>query len=196
MLSEDFLLQTARFIGIAGLILFIVSGVGGALMASRTVQIINVRWLRGKMFKYHRIVSLTGAALFLLHPIPMLFAPSTTGGLTVYHELIPFIAPKQAFTISLGIIAFWILLIVSITSILIKYMRRDWWRAIHYGTYIVIFLGLVHGLLISGEFKEGEIFDFGEPEKILLLVLSALALTLPVWRMFLAKYFTPKRKTG
>jgi hypothetical protein len=30
MFTEDFLLQTARFIGIAGLILFIVSGVGGA----------------------------------------------------------------------------------------------------------------------------------------------------------------------
>ncbi len=129
MFTEDFLLKTARFIGIAGLLLFIVSGVGGALMASRTVQMINVRWLRGKMFKYHRLVSLTGAALFVLHPIPMLFAPATTGGMTIYHMLIPFVAPKQAVTISLGIIAFWILLVVSITSIFIKYMRRDWWRA-------------------------------------------------------------------
>ena len=65
----------------------------------------------------------------------------------------------------------------------------------HYGTYIVIFLGLIHGLLISGEFKEGEIFEFGEPEKILLMALSIFALTLPVWRMFLAKHFTPRRKT-
>ncbi|MGI8811265.1 MAG: ferric reductase-like transmembrane domain-containing protein [Pyrinomonadaceae bacterium] len=195
MFSEDFLLQTARFIGIAGLILFIVSGVGGALMASRTVQMINVRWLRGKVFKFHRLVSLTGAALFLLHPVPMLFAPMTTGGMNIYHSLIPFIAPKQALTISLGIISFWILLVVSITSIFIKYMRRDWWRAVHYGTYIVISLGLIHGLLISGEFKEGEIFEVDEPEKILLMVLSAIALALPVGRLFLAKRFTPREKT-
>ena len=195
MFEEEVLLEIARFIGIAGLSLFILSGVGGVLMASRTVQKINVKWLRGKMFKYHRLLSLIGASLFLLHPIPMLFSPNTTGGMTIYHTLIPFIAPKQALTISFGIIAFYVLFVVTITSIFIKYMKRDLWRAIHYGTYIVIFLGLIHGLMISGEFKDGEIFEIDEPEKILLLVLSVIALALPIWRMFLAKKFLLRNKT-
>ena len=83
MVDEDFLLEASRFIGIGGLFLFILSGVGGALMASRTVQIINVKWLRGKLFNYHRLVSLIGTTLILLHPIPMLFAPKATGGMDI-----------------------------------------------------------------------------------------------------------------
>jgi Predicted ferric reductase len=196
MFDEDILLQIARFIGIAGLFLFILSGIGGALMASRTVQIVNIRWLRGKMFRYHRLLSLIGASLFLLHPIPMLFAPNTTGGMTIYHEIVPFVAPKQTITISLGIIAFYVLVVVTITSILIKYMKRNVWRALHYGTYIVIFLGLVHGLLVSGEFKDGEVFEIDEPEKILLMTLSVVALALPVWRVFLAKRLVLKKNSN
>ena len=196
MFEEEVLLEIARFIGIAGLFLFILSGIGGVLRASRTVQIINVKWLRGKMFKYHRAVSLVGASLFLLHPIPMLFAPNTTSGMNIYHTLIPFIAPKQAVTISFGIIAFYTLIVVTITSICIKYMKRDLWRVFHFGTYLVIFLGLIHGLLISGEFKDGEIFEFDELEKVVLLMMSVVALSLPLWRLYLADKLFSKKKAA
>jgi predicted ferric reductase len=196
MLTEETLLEIARFIGIIGLLLFVLSGVGGALMASRTVQLINVRWLRGKLFNYHRLGTLIGFALMFLHPIPMLFAPKATGEMSLFHVLVPFTAPKQTFFTGLGVIAFYVLLIVAISSILIKYMKREWWRVLHYGTYIVIFLGLIHGLFISGEFiEEEELIDFEEPEKIILLILLIIALSIPTWRLFLAKRFLAKKET-
>lgn len=195
MVDEDFLLEAARFIGIGGLALFVLSGIGGALMASRTVQIINIKWLRGKLFNYHRLGTLIGFVLMLLHPIPMLYAPQATGGMNFSHIFIPFTAPKQSFTTGLGVIAFYFLLIVAISSIFIKYMKRDWWRFLHYGTYIVIFLGLAHGLFISGEFMEEEVFDFDEPEKVILLIFTALAVAIPIWRLFLAKKFINKTET-
>ncbi len=181
MINDDVLLYVARMIGIAGLGLLIVSGVGGVLLASRMAQKIKVKWLRGKTFKYHRLLSLIGSALFVLHPIPMIFANQTTE-MSWWHIFVPFTAPKQTLLIGLGSVAAITLLIVTVTSIYIKYMNRQVWRAIHYGTYAVLFLGLVHGLFISGEFKPGEIFEFGEPEKMLLMFMTAVALAFPVWR--------------
>lgn len=196
MVDEDFLLEASRFIGIGGLFLFILSGAGGALMASRTVQIINVKWLRGKLFNFHRLISLIGFGLILLHPIPLMFATKATGGMNISNIFIPFTAPKQTFTIGLGVITFYVLLMVAISSILIKYLKRDWWRILHYGTYIIIFLGLAHGLFISGEFIDEEVFDFDEPEKVILLIFTALAVMIPIWRLFLAnKYLNKKEAT-
>ena len=179
--NDDFLLWLARMIGIVGLGLLIISGVGGVLLASRLAQKIKAKWLRGKTFKYHRLISIIGSALFVLHPIPMLFANQTTE-MSWWHIFVPFTAPKQTLLIGIGSVAAIILLVVTVTSIFIKYMNRKVWRAIHYGTYAVLFLGLVHGLFISGEFKPGEIFEFEEPEKILLLFMTAAALALPIWR--------------
>ena len=181
MFNDDGLLFLARMIGIAGLGLLIISGVGGVLLASRMAQKIKITWLRGKMFKYHRLISLIGSAFFVLHPIPMLFADQTTK-MKWWHIFVPFTAPEQTLLIGLGSIAAIVLLIVTVTSIYIKHMNRQVWRAIHFGTYAVLFLGLVHGLFISGEFKPGEIFEFEEPEKILLLFMTAAALALPIWR--------------
>lgn len=196
MIEEESLLEIARFIGIIGLSLIIFSGIGGVLMASLTIQQINVRWLRGKMFKYHRLISLIGVALLILHPFPMFFAPKSTAGINLYHALIPFTAPKQTLLTGLGVITFYVLMIVAISSILIKYLKRGWWRILHYGTYIVIFLGLTHGLFISGEMNEAEVFDFDEPEKVILLILLTIALAIPVWRLFLAKKYLPKNETA
>ena len=77
-MNDDSLLFLARMLGIAGLGLLIISGFAGVLLASRMVQRIKIRWLRGKTFKYHRLISLIGSPFFVLHPIPMLFAPQTT----------------------------------------------------------------------------------------------------------------------
>ncbi len=186
MINDDVLLYVARMIGIAGLGLLIISGVGGVLLASRMAQKLKAKWLRGKTFKYHRLLSIIGSALFVLHPIPMLFANQTTE-MSWWHIFVPFTAPKQTFLIGLGTVSAIVLLVVTLTSIWIKYMNRKVWRTIHYGTYAVLFLGLVHGLFISGEFKPGEIFEFEEPEKILLLFMTAAALVLPIWRFIIIR---------
>ena len=184
-MNESSLLFAARIIGIVGVGLLVVSGIGGALMASKVVQ--KRRGMQGKLFIWHRIVSLVGASCFLFHPIPMLFSPKTTGGLTLEHILVPFDAPKQTLLIGLGTVATYLLVIVTVTSLNIKKIGRDRWRLLHYLTYGVLFLGLVHGLFISGEFKAGELFEPDEPEKVILLVLGAFALLFPMWRAWMAR---------
>ena len=220
-MTDDRLLWLARMIGLCGLGLLIFSGIGGVLLASRTAQ--RLKLFNGKTFTWHRSLSLIGAALFLLHPIPMLFATKTTGGLRLLHIVVPFIAPKQSLWIGLGVLAAYTLLVVTISSLYIKKMKRGTWRALHYGTYLVLVLGLTHGVFISAEFREGEglfagekkqegsvlskeqqreqagvktgefkkdkgeIIDFEEPEKIILLIMAGVTALFPIWRIVAAK---------
>ena len=220
-MTDDRYLWLARMIGLSGLALLIFSSIGGVLLASRTAQ--RMKLFKGKTFMLHRRFSLIGAALFLLHPIPILFAPTTTGGLNLLHVVVPFTAPKQTLWIGLGVLAAYALIIVTISSLTIKKMKRGTWRILHYGTYLVLFLGLAHGLFISAEFREGEglfsgekkqaqpatqeeqnreptgkpgaeskkdegeIIDFEEPEKILLLAMAGITILFPVWRIVAAR---------
>jgi hypothetical protein len=90
-MPDDLLLKVARMIGLLGLALLIVSSIGGTLLASRTAQ--KIKFLKGQTFKYHRAVSFAGAALFLLHPVPLLLARTTTG-MRWWNVFVPFTAPR------------------------------------------------------------------------------------------------------
>ncbi len=173
-------------IGLLGLGLLIFSSVGGVVMSSKFTGRVGRRFpkLKGnRIFVYHRRFALIGAAFFLFHPVPMLFAPRTTGGLTLLQVLTPFTAARQTLLVGLGTLAFYVLVVTIVSSLLMKRMKYSYWRALHYGTYVLLALGLAHGLLISGEYKSGELFEPREPEKMVLLVLAVIALCFPIWRL-------------
>lgn len=206
-MDNDALLFLARLIGLVGLGLLVTSGLGGTLLASRTAQ--KIKFLKGQTFKYHRLASLTGATLLLFHPIPTLLAREVTH-MQIVNVFVPFTAPRQGFWIAIGIFAAYALIVVTVSSLYIHKIRRSTWRALHYGTYLVLVLGLLHGLFISAEFggdkdrdakvaiaatadqakleeDGGEAFDFGEPEKIILMVMAGLTLCYPAWRVTVAR---------
>lgn len=183
-MDTDLLLKIARLMGLVGIGLLTVSSIGGALLAARTAQ--KLKWLKGQTFKYHRTLSLIGATLLFLHPFPMIVAHNITK-LTVFSAFVPFFAPKQTLWISLGILAFYTLLIVTISSLRIKQLKREKWRLLHWGTYLFMALGLIHGIFISAEFRDGEMLELEEPQKILLLATAALALALPAYRAIVGR---------
>ncbi len=184
-MPDDLLLKIARVIGLLGLASLIVSSIGGTLLASRTAQ--RIKFLKGKTFTYHRTVSIVGAALFLLHPVPLLLAHATTG-MRWWNVFVPFTAPKQGILIAWGTVAAYTLLVVTASSLNIKKMPRRQWRAIHYGSYAVLALGLVHALTISNEFARYEPFRIEEPDKFLLAVVAVpVVLLFPLWRIVAAQ---------
>ncbi len=190
-MSEQNLLWLARMIGIVGLGLLILSSVGGVVMSSKVAAQVGRRFprLQGKrIFNNHRLFSLVGAALFVLHPIPILFARKTTGGLNLTNVLVPFTASQQTLLTGLGTLAFYALLIVTITSLLFKRMKFDKWRVLHYGTYVFLVLGLVHSLFISAEYRvEKELLDLEEPEKAVLFGMACISVLFPLWRVLAAR---------
>ena len=184
-MPDDLLLKIARVLGLLGLALLIVSSVGGTLLASRTAQ--KIKFLKGQTFKYHRTLSLGGAALFLLHPILLLLAHTTTG-MRWWNVVVPFTAPKQGVLIAWGTLAAYTLIIVTLSSLNIKKMPRLQWRALHYGSYAVLGLGLVHALTISNEFARYEPFRIEEPDKFLLAFVAVpIVLLFPIWRIIAVK---------
>ncbi len=184
-MPDDLLLKIARVIGLLGLALLIVSSAGGTLLASRTAQ--KIKFLKGKTFTYHRTTSVIGAALFLLHPIPLLLAHATTG-MRWWNVFVPFTAPRQGILIAWGTLAAYTLIIVTVSSLNIKKLPRRQWRVIHYGTYAVLALGLIHALTISNEFAQYEPFRVEEPDKFLLAFVAVPAVLLfPVWRVLAAR---------
>lgn len=186
MLPDDLLLKIARVIGLLGLALLIVSSVGGTLLASRTVQ--KIRFLKGKTFTYHRTLSLIGAALFLLHPIPLLLAHATMG-MRWWNVFVPFTAPKQGILIAWGTLAAYVLIVVTVSSLYIKRMPRRQWRALHYGSYAVLGLGMLHALTISNEFARYGPFRVEEPDKFLLAFVAVpTVLLFPIWRIVAAQW--------
>lgn len=190
-MDNDLLLKIAHLIGLIGIGLLVLSGIGGTLLASRTAQ--KIKWLKGRTFTYHRTTSLIGASLFLLHPIPMVLARDKTG-IGWPQVFVPFIAPRQNLLIGLGILAAYALIVATVSSLYIKRMKRGTWRGLHYLTYAVLYLGLAHGLFISGEFKAGESFEWEEPEKVMLLLVAAVAVLFPIWRVIAARRSSgPKR---
>lgn len=190
-LDEERLLWLARMIGLAGLGLLILSSVGGVLMSSKYAVKFSrrfPRWSGVKLFDNHRLLSLIGAGLFLLHPLPMLFAPRTTGGLNLLNVLVPFTASRQTLYTGLGTLAFYTLLVVTVSSLLYKKMKWSNWRILHYGTYLFFALGLAHSLLISAEYRqEAELIDFEEPEKAILAAMGGIVLAFVAWRIYAAR---------
>lgn len=94
--NDDLLFWLVRIIGRSGLSLLVISGGGGVSTASRTAQKIKAKWLKGKTFKYHRLLSIIGASLFLPNPISMIFAEQITS-MQWFHIFVPSTAPKHAF---------------------------------------------------------------------------------------------------
>jgi len=183
-MDNDLLLKLARVIGLLGLGLLILSSILGTLMASRTAQ--RLSWLKARAFRDHRTLSIIGAALFLLHPLPLLLAHSVTG-MRWFNIFVPFTAPKQTILIAWGTLAAYSLLVVTVSSLYLKQLGRRRWRLLHYGSYVVLGLGMLHALTISNEFYRNEPFRITEPDKFLLALAVPLILAFPAWRVFAAR---------
>ncbi len=100
----------------------------------------------------------------------------------------------QGILIAWGTLAAYTLIIVTVSSLNIKRLPRRQWRALHYGTYAVLGLGLVHALTISNEFARYEPFRIEEPDKFLLAFVAVpVVLLFPVWRIVAARRLRARR---
>lgn len=182
-MPEDLLILLARILGIAGLMLLAGSAVLGMLLASRAAQ--QLRLLRGRTFRIHRLFSVLGAGLLLAHPVPVVLARETTGAGLVA-DFVPYAAEKLAFNIAFGAVALDVLLIVLASSLLIKRLPRKVWRRLHYGAYAVLVLGLYHGLLIPDDFGPNARYAPVDPlafDKVLVELAIGGVLLASVWRV-------------
>lgn len=124
-----------------------------------------------------------GTVLVALHPVSLLWTEGRTG-INLENAFIPFIAPRDNLWLGLGIVAGYAMMVVLVSSLYIRRLKRSTWRTLHWGSYVVLGMGLVHSLFISTSFLPGETLDLFDFEKLIVLAMGAAVLAFPVWRAF------------
>jgi predicted ferric reductase len=145
----------------------------GNLLTSKQTRTIQLT--RCETFKYHRLISILGAVLILLHPIPLVLAQSTTG-VSLAVIFAPFLAERKVTIVAVGIVALYALLVVLISSLYMKYLKRKLLRILHYGSYLFFGLGFWHSLSIADSFVPNAEVSLLDPKKISLEIEIVLLL--------------------
>ena len=62
---------------------------------------------------------------------------------------VPFASSWKPLAVAWGVVAFYLLLAVELTSLLRKRIPKKWWKAVHMSSYGIFLLGTIH-LLTAG----------------------------------------------
>lgn len=162
-MTIDDWLTVITVLALGGMGLLITSAFVGIVMTSRTIAKFPI--LKGRAFFWHQWITIGLGVTFLLHSLLSLITNERTE-ITLLNILVPFTAAKETIWLGLGSIALYMLIFTIITSLTVRKKHQKVWRYLHYGTYLALTLGLVHGLFISSNFKTDWKLDFLDAEKV------------------------------
>ncbi len=142
--------QELSFKKTADLLFFIHRGLGLyafsliflALVMGSTITLLDRLFTPGKAFVIHQVIASSGFTLAILHPV-FLFSTYLLEGNLSY--VIPFLSGINLFYFLLGIFAL-LLLILTVTSALLRFRLGPQWLFIHRLNYLVFWLIFFHGL--------------------------------------------------
>ncbi|MEZ5097339.1 MAG: ferric reductase-like transmembrane domain-containing protein [Nocardioides sp.] len=92
----------------------------------------------------HRTAALTGTGLVLAHVVSLMFDPYAQ--LRVVDAVLPFLGSYRPTWLGLGTLAFDLLGVVTVVSLLRHRVGPRLFRAVHYATYLLWPVALVHSL--------------------------------------------------
>ena len=95
-------------------------------------------------FDFHQFLSLLGIGFILLH-IGVLLADRYLP-FNLVHILVPFTAPYRPVWVGVGIISFYLTILVSVTFYMKSRISRQQFRKIHYLSYLAFAAAALHGL--------------------------------------------------
>ncbi|HVM88918.1 MAG TPA: ferric reductase-like transmembrane domain-containing protein [Puia sp.] len=113
----------------------------------------------------HNYTAYVALFLVIIHPILLLFAPTTKFSLT--DVLWPVNAPTQKLFVAFGTLAMAALIIVIVTTQkpIKKRIGFRTWKNIHLISYIMALLFVVHGVVMDPQLKNRDV-DFFDGEKL------------------------------
>jgi predicted ferric reductase len=142
----------------------------GLLVRTRILEWLAARW---RWFDLHQFTSLLALGFVGLHVLSLL--GDTYIGFSLDQLLIPFASPYRPLEVAAGVIALYLLAIVTLTSLIQRDIGHRVWRAIHYSTFALFLLALNHGIFAGTD--SGELWAAG------LYAFSGILVTsLTVWR--------------
>lgn len=123
------------------------------------------RWPH-KRINYSRIHNWTGyTALVIVGLHLVTLWASKDANFSLLNVLWPITAPRQPWINMLGAAAFYVLVVVVVTSYFRPKMDHRKWKTIHFGAYGVAVLGFIHGIW-SDQTLKGKSIDYLDAEKV------------------------------
>jgi methionine sulfoxide reductase heme-binding subunit len=138
-----------RGTGVVLLVLFTLSIVLGVLATTRRS---SRWWPRFLTQGLHRNLSLIALVLVIIHAATAVI--DTFVDIRWWQAIIPFGATYKPWWLGLGTLSFDVMLAVIITSLFRDRIKLKVWRWIHFSSYAVFALGVIHGLGIGTDRSE------------------------------------------
>ncbi|HTE85610.1 MAG TPA: ferric reductase-like transmembrane domain-containing protein [Dehalococcoidia bacterium] len=139
----------SRAAGLTAYLLLALSVCLGLLVRTRIMDWLAARW---RWFDLHQFTALLALAFVLLHVFSLLGDHYI--GFTMDQLLIPFASPYRTVSVAGGVIALYLMLVVVATFWVRRLIGYRAWRAIHYVTFTLFILSLLHGLFSGSDTGE------------------------------------------
>lgn len=111
----------------------------------------NISWLKSKKSLSHwiHLSSAWSAVLSIIFHLVLLFF-DTYEPFTLAELFIPFTANYAPFAAGLGTLAFYILMVVNLSSDFgMKKLKRETWKKIHWSSLLAWLFAVIHGVMIG-----------------------------------------------
>jgi predicted ferric reductase len=151
------------YLGLAAVYLLTVNVMLGLLMSARYNPWKRWPHRRINLLKLHNWTAYVALALAVAHPIPLLFVAKPHFFLV--DILWPSHSPEQPTINWLGAIALYLLIFTVVTSYFRAKIGRQRWKPLHYLTYAVAILFVIHGSLTDQHLNDSP-YDLLDAEKV------------------------------
>jgi predicted ferric reductase len=140
--SVQALWYVTRAAGVVAYLLLWLSTAWGLAVSSKILDPLLQRFFTYDM---HQFISLLALGFIALHVVVLLadkYLP-----FSIAQVLVPFVAPYRPVWVGVGVIGFYLTLLVSVTFYLRQRIGYHMFRVIHYASFVAYLTALAHGLL-------------------------------------------------
>jgi predicted ferric reductase len=104
----------------------------------------HAEWPRFFNYEMHRRISLLSVVFLAVHILAAVFDPFTNLGLV--SAIVPLASTYRPVQVALGVVALYLFVALIVTSLLRKHIGERTWRLIHWTSYAMWPLAMLHGI--------------------------------------------------
>lgn len=132
----------SRASGIVAMVLLASSLVLGVLLSTRVLKPLDrPAWL----LALHRWISALGVTGTVLHLVALVADNYVHFG---WKELfLPGASSWQPGAVAVGIVAFYLLVMIQVSSLMMKRLPKRLWRGVHLASYVMVWVAVIHGAM-------------------------------------------------
>ncbi|MDO8691616.1 MAG: ferric reductase-like transmembrane domain-containing protein [Dehalococcoidia bacterium] len=162
----------SRATGFTAYVLLFLDVCLGLAASGRLLSSLLARW---QTFDLHQVTGLLSMMFLALHMFALL--GDRYVGFDLAQLLVPFASPYRWLWTALGVISFYLLGAVIVSSYLRKYVSSRAWKAIHYSSFAVFLLALAHSILAGTDTATpwGVLLYVGTGTAVLVLLLARVS---------------------